>query len=642
MKLILMINRFVVLFAIAVIGFSCCQAAHAQLRVVTHNTLVKPTTAAEQTLARTIYGAIAGRSANGIAKRPDLIGLQEQQTGVFATSDQMITALEAEFGVTTYEKVLLSLGTVKQSYVYDSSVLTPIGSSEVSLGIRPGLRTEWQLVGYDENSRFLTYCVHLKAGSSTSDLFLRNVEATNLRTDADSFDEGTPIIYMGDFNIGGHTEDSYLTLTDVGSGSGNGQAFDPIQLTSWPGLASRQYLSQSTRTTSLPDGGAFGGIDDRFDSQLVTDELMDGEGISYMGPSSSGFGGEHSYVAFGNDGQVYNVAINSFYAGREQPADVLDALHDFSDHLPVVADYQLPAKMEVTVDFVPAAIIVGASVSVDFDVANTAPVALEVAADELDYVFITSGDLMGAGGGTDPATGDGQTESFDLDASTVGGKSGTLTVDGLSQQTSDPESISNVNFDVFDQSNPSFSNLKDEDSLLIDLGDVALGSPAEANFSIYNLVSAFGAELTADLDLDSITEKDVDDKFSVSGPLFDNLAAGQQELFTLEVVADQPGMFMATFDFNLSDQNLPGESTHSLSLVAVVNVIADTILGDMNGDGAFDNLDISPFVLALTDPKSFAAQYPDVNPIVVGDMNGDGVFDNLDISDFVGALTGGG
>lgn len=66
------------------------------------------------------------------------------------------------------------------------------------------------------------------------------------------------------------------------------------------------------------------------------------------------------------------------------------------------------------------------------------------------------------------------------------------------------------------------------------------------------------------------------------------------------------------------------------------------VLGDMNGDGDFNNLDINPFVLALTDPESFAAQYPNVNVNDVADFNGDGSFDNLDIDAFVESLTGGG
>ena len=64
-------------------------------------------------------------------------------------------------------------------------------------------------------------------------------------------------------------------------------------------------------------------------------------------------------------------------------------------------------------------------------------------------------------------------------------------------------------------------------------------------------------------------------------------------------------------------------------------------LGDANGDGSFNNLDIAPFVMALTNPKIYGAMYPNVDPDVKLDMNGDGVFDNLDISGFVAALVSG-
>ena len=60
--------------------------------------------------------------------------------------------------------------------------------------------------------------------------------------------------------------------------------------------------------------------------------------------------------------------------------------------------------------------------------------------------------------------------------------------------------------------------------------------------------------------------------------------------------------------------------------------------GDMNGDNAFNNGDISAFVLALTNPADFAAQYPNVNLIDAGDLNGDGVFNNGDIAAFINAL----
>ncbi|MBL8878010.1 MAG: thrombospondin type 3 repeat-containing protein [Phycisphaerales bacterium] len=63
--------------------------------------------------------------------------------------------------------------------------------------------------------------------------------------------------------------------------------------------------------------------------------------------------------------------------------------------------------------------------------------------------------------------------------------------------------------------------------------------------------------------------------------------------------------------------------------------------GDMNCDGALDNFDIDPFVMALTDPVTYAATYPDCD-VNNGDVNGDGRFDNFDIDPFVECLVNGG
>ncbi|TWT41909.1 Thermophilic serine proteinase precursor [Phycisphaerae bacterium RAS1] len=62
-------------------------------------------------------------------------------------------------------------------------------------------------------------------------------------------------------------------------------------------------------------------------------------------------------------------------------------------------------------------------------------------------------------------------------------------------------------------------------------------------------------------------------------------------------------------------------------------------LGDMNCDGNIDVLDINPFILALSDPIAYAAQYPtcDINN---GDINNDGNVDVLDINPFVALLVG--
>jgi hypothetical protein len=61
-------------------------------------------------------------------------------------------------------------------------------------------------------------------------------------------------------------------------------------------------------------------------------------------------------------------------------------------------------------------------------------------------------------------------------------------------------------------------------------------------------------------------------------------------------------------------------------------------VGDLNCDGAVNNFDISPFVLALNDPALYAATYPTCNR-ALADVNGDGRVDNFDITPFVALLT---
>ncbi|MCG3126004.1 MAG: hypothetical protein CHACPFDD_00832 [Phycisphaerae bacterium] len=62
--------------------------------------------------------------------------------------------------------------------------------------------------------------------------------------------------------------------------------------------------------------------------------------------------------------------------------------------------------------------------------------------------------------------------------------------------------------------------------------------------------------------------------------------------------------------------------------------------GDMNGDGRFDAFDIDAFALALFDPTTYEAEFPELPYQWVGDMNEDDAFDAHDIDGFVNALMG--
>lgn len=72
------------------------------------------------------------------------------------------------------------------------------------------------------------------------------------------------------------------------------------------------------------------------------------------------------------------------------------------------------------------------------------------------------------------------------------------------------------------------------------------------------------------------------------------------------------------------------------------NVTVDPVFfltGDMNCDGLVSVADIGPFVLGLTDPTGYAAQFPACDALN-GDTNNDGLVSVSDIGGFVALLTG--
>ena len=70
------------------------------------------------------------------------------------------------------------------------------------------------------------------------------------------------------------------------------------------------------------------------------------------------------------------------------------------------------------------------------------------------------------------------------------------------------------------------------------------------------------------------------------------------------------------------------------------NLTAAWAAGDMNCDDIVDFFDVDAFTLAITDPATYEATYPDCN-ILNADCNGDGVVDFFDVDAFVPLITSG-
>jgi hypothetical protein len=310
-------------------------------------------------------------------------------------------------------------------------------------------------------------------------------------------------------------------------------------------------------------------MDDRFDQQLLTANMIDGHGVAYI---------PNSYQAFGNNGthdptNTMNKSINNS-TNTAQPKNVLDAMAGVLDHVPVVADYQLPAKLGVTVAAVPPRVIVGGSVPVNVTVSNAAPVSYVIGADTLNYSMSSSGALSGSASGSDAALGGSNVHAVTLSTSSVGAESGSIAVSSTSESVANNNFSQNVAYTVLDHANASFSTSADSDAQTIDFGYVPAGFAARtASFIVTNRASANGAALTAGLDIDGVTRTGsarMSTNVVATNPA-SPVGAGPILNYTATFAPDtSDGDNGASHTIANSDENIPG-ATAGTNLVLTTN-----------------------------------------------------------------------
>ncbi len=618
------------------------QPAPAQLRVVCWNTHTDGGYLNAGT--STVLEAIGNESVNGIAKAPDILVLQEQSYG-YSSANAFVAAMDALYGPGTYARA------DQHPYDYSMPVNVVYNTTTVALedtyyfkystSPRATGRYRFGIVGYGDGADLYVYNTHYKAGSDTSDQQKRFKEAWTVRFNADGLPADTSIIYAGDFNQYTSYEDAYHeypTLTEnpymcikaatmpPGS-SGNGVGADPINVWGiWhEGVG---YVHVHTQAPGSTFTG--GGMDDRFDFQMVSMELMDGEGLSYIAP---GIGdcpaATASYRPFGNNG-THNLNQDiSTGTGHPDP-NVLDALETASDHLPVVVDYQVPAKMSVEVDDAPEILIVGASADVDVTVWNSADVVAAVGADELDYSLSATGDLSGSAIGTDAALGGENTHQVSLVTTTVGARSGQVGVTSSSQAVADGTFSEGVSFSVYDHAEASFQSGGNQDTLDIAFGSIRQGRTAGAEpFAVHNLVST--PNYTADLDIDAVNGSGDTAVLTTDLAPTSGIAPGSSQSASAALDTTNPGSFSATYTVSVSDMDEPGAASGddlTLNLSATV-----VLLGDVDGDGDGDANDID-----ADDIDTLRSRFGTSDPFA--DLDDSGTVDQADLDMLVRTILG--
>jgi len=176
---------------------------------------------------------------------------------------------------------------------------------------------------------FYVYMCHLKAGLGFE--AQRNDEANSVKSYMATRPNRQNVIFGGDFNFyGSITEPAWNTMLSGSSVT----LLDPINTPGdWhinSGYAS--IHTQSTRTTSF-DGGATGGMDDRFDLIFISPDLTTwASDAKYI---------TGTYKALGQDGLHYNDAFIDPPWNTSEPASIIWNLYNMSDHLPVYMEIEV-------------------------------------------------------------------------------------------------------------------------------------------------------------------------------------------------------------------------------------------------------------------------------------------------------------
>ncbi len=186
---------------------------------------------------------------------------------------------------------------------------------------------------------FITFIsAHLKAGSDADDVEDRDDATTTLLStlEGSSYDVGNYVL-LGDFNFYSADEAGYQNLLTYSNS--DYRFYDPIdQSGEWHNNYDyADYHTQSTHTTS--NGCAItGGLDDRFDIILISDDIKYGnKQVEYK---------YNSYKTIGQDGNHFNDAVNDGYNGSVS-TEVVNALYNMSDHLPVTLELNLDQTISV-------------------------------------------------------------------------------------------------------------------------------------------------------------------------------------------------------------------------------------------------------------------------------------------------------
>ena len=175
------------------------------------------------------------------------------------------------------------------------------------------------------------FVVHLKSSDGGANEAIRLEMVTEFTDFLATIPSDSNVIFAGDLNMYDADEDGYIELLDPSNAI---VLKDPINSPGdWNNNESFSAIhTQSTRISSAGFGaGAGGGLDDRFDFILLSENMLGTPSLQYTADT---------YKAYGNNGNCYNLDINDPTCTGEFSQTTRSRLYNTSDHLPVILSLQ--------------------------------------------------------------------------------------------------------------------------------------------------------------------------------------------------------------------------------------------------------------------------------------------------------------
>lgn len=280
--------------------------------------------------------------------RPDLLMACEitHETGANSILETSFQTLADSFAASNFVYSLTAIEDPLQQMVYYNTRKMHLIKEQIHLTeVRDINQYTFYIVGsanFGDSLFIESFVTHLKAGEGSENREKRLAMVDTFLKALQKVPPNHFVLFAGDFNFYNDREPAYQRLLDS---THLIRMVDPInQPGNWHDHPEFSAIhTQATRKTlsGFGLGGASGGMDDRFDFILMSENLKQHPQVTYQ---------PGSYKAFGNNGNCLDLAINNDSCHGVYSLALRNLLFQMSDHTPVVM------TLKTTFDFSPTSL----------------------------------------------------------------------------------------------------------------------------------------------------------------------------------------------------------------------------------------------------------------------------------------------